>query len=92
MKLIGPFAQIITMDGLPIKGRIKDEQLQIIKEGGILIHHGMISKVGDFEELRKNTTRRIISRNMRSKPAVQDYITNVEMPVSFHLRLRFHIV
>lgn len=54
MNLIGPFAQIMTMDGLPAKGAIKDEQLNIIDQGGILVHDGMVVKVGHFDELRKS--------------------------------------
>ncbi|AYL97398.1 imidazolonepropionase [Mucilaginibacter celer] len=53
-KLIGPFAQILPLTGLPLKGAIKDEQLQIIQNGGILTEDGIILAVDDFEKLRKN--------------------------------------
>jgi len=52
-KLIGPFAQVLTMDGLPTRGSIKDEQLQVISNGGIVTENGQISFVGNFEDLRK---------------------------------------
>lgn len=52
MKLIGPFSQIITMAEIPLKGAVKDEQLQVIENGGILVENGIISKVGKFDSLK----------------------------------------
>ncbi|MBD1383695.1 imidazolonepropionase [Mucilaginibacter rigui] len=52
-KLIGPFTQILPLTGLPLKGALKDEQLHIIANGGVLFDDGLIIEVGDFEELRK---------------------------------------
>ena len=37
MKLIGPFKQIVTLRNLPLRGKLSDEQLEIIENGGILI-------------------------------------------------------
>ncbi|MEN0054672.1 MAG: imidazolonepropionase [Mucilaginibacter sp.] len=51
-KLIGPFAQILPLTGLPLKGALKDEQLQIIPQGGVLVEDGLIAAVDDFEKLR----------------------------------------
>jgi len=50
-KLIGPFKQIIPLTGLPLKGALQDDQLQIINNGGILINNGLIKSVGIFNEL-----------------------------------------
>src|SRR5690606_11823862 len=52
MKLIGPFSQIITMSGISLKGALKDEELEIIENGGILIENGMILKTGNFNDLK----------------------------------------
>ncbi|MEO6849678.1 MAG: imidazolonepropionase, partial [Mucilaginibacter sp.] len=52
-KLIGPFTQIIPLSGLPLKGAIADDQLQVISNGGVLVEDGLVVEVGDFEELRK---------------------------------------
>ena len=49
--LIGPFTQLLPMTGLPLKGVLKDEQLTIIENGGILVSEGKILKVGAFNEL-----------------------------------------
>lgn len=54
MKILhGPFTQILPLTGLPLKGALKDDQLQIIHNGGIVIENGLILAVGDFEALRK---------------------------------------
>jgi len=52
MKLIGPFKQLITMDGMPFRGALSDEQLEVIPNGGILISEGKILVVGDFKQLK----------------------------------------
>ncbi|WP_066838563.1 imidazolonepropionase [Rufibacter ruber] len=49
--LIGPFAQIITMAGLPDQGPIADEQLSIIEQGGVLLKGEVIEAVGVFQDL-----------------------------------------
>jgi imidazolonepropionase len=52
MLLIGPFSQILPMSGLPLKGRLQDEQLQLIEKGGIVIKDGVITDMGRFAALR----------------------------------------
>jgi len=53
-KLIGPFAQVLPLTGLPLKGALKDEQLQVIQNGGILINNGRVVIAGSFAKLRKD--------------------------------------
>lgn len=53
MQLIGPFTQILPLTGMPLKGALRDEQLQVIANGGLLIENGIILAVGDFDRLRK---------------------------------------
>jgi imidazolonepropionase len=50
-KLIGPFTEIVTLASLPLKGALRDEQLQPIWQGGILVAEGRIVEVGSFDEL-----------------------------------------
>ncbi len=50
MKLIGPFKQIVTLANLPLRGKLSDEQLEIIENGGILLHDGIVHDVGNFNE------------------------------------------
>lgn len=52
LKLIGPITQILTMDHLPLKGALKDKQLEILENAGILIEGGKILEVGNFESLK----------------------------------------
>ncbi|WP_265129421.1 imidazolonepropionase [Chryseobacterium oranimense] len=54
MKLIGPFKQIVTLADLPLRGKISDDQIDIILNGGILIDNGLINNVGDFETLKND--------------------------------------
>ncbi len=52
-KLIGPFTQLLTMRGLPNRGPIDDDQLEIILDGAILTEGSIIKAVGTFEQLYK---------------------------------------
>ncbi|MFY7814244.1 MAG: imidazolonepropionase, partial [Chryseobacterium taeanense] len=52
MKLIGPFKQIVTLANLPLRGKISDEQLEIVEDGGIIISENKIYKIGNFENLK----------------------------------------
>lgn len=54
IQLIGPFTQLLTLDGLPWKGPIPDRKLEIIQNAGILIKDENIQQVGNYEEMRKN--------------------------------------
>jgi imidazolonepropionase len=51
--LIGPFAQILSLSGMPLKGALRDEQLHIIANGGVLVEDGLILALGDFEWLHR---------------------------------------
>jgi imidazolonepropionase len=55
-KLTGPFTQILPLTGLPLKGPLKDDQLQVITKGGILVENGLIIAVGDFKKLHKENS------------------------------------
>lgn len=52
MKLIGPFKQVVTLANLSLRGKLSDEQIEIIVDGGIITNNGKIQKVGKFETLR----------------------------------------
>ncbi len=53
-KLTGPFTQILPLTGLPLKGPIKDEKLQIIQNGWVLTNNDRIITIGTFERLHKD--------------------------------------
>ena len=52
MKLIGPFKQVVTLANIPLRGKLSDEQLEIISDGGILVSDNKIEKIGSFETLK----------------------------------------
>ncbi|HCN12733.1 MAG TPA: imidazolonepropionase, partial [Chryseobacterium sp.] len=62
MKLIGPFKQIVTLANLPLRGKLSDEQLEIIENGGILINSDhKIEAVASFEKLKSENPELINS-------------------------------
>ncbi|MFB6342599.1 imidazolonepropionase [Saccharicrinis sp. FJH62] len=82
MKLTGPFRQIITMDKLPVKGPLNDDQLEIIPDGGILSDKGKIIAIGDFTELaaqidRSTTEIEWIHGNHVALPGLIDCHTHI---------------
>lgn len=52
MKLIGPFKQVVTLANLPLRGKLTDEQLEIIVDGGIIVENDTIQRIGHFETLK----------------------------------------
>lgn len=80
MKLIGPFSQIITLAGIPLKGAVKDEQLQILANGGILIENDLIKKIDDFNSLKnefQNAEIELIEGNNVLLPGFVDSHTHI---------------
>jgi imidazolonepropionase len=53
-KLTGPFTQILPLTGLPLKGPLKDSQLQVIKNAWVLSNNDRIITIGTLERLRKD--------------------------------------
>ena len=56
-KVIGPFLQLVTLRNLSERGAIKDEQLEIISGGGLLVEDGYIQEVAPFDELVKSNQK-----------------------------------
>ncbi len=66
------------MTGLPLKGALKDEQLTIIENGGILVSEGKILKVGVFNELKSDDVDiHHIERNHVCLPGFVDSHTHI---------------
>ncbi|MEL6533936.1 MAG: imidazolonepropionase [Bacteroidota bacterium] len=49
--LIGPFTQLLPMDGLPAKGPLRDEHLRVIEGAGIYMTQERVVAVGPYSEL-----------------------------------------
>lgn len=54
MKLTGPFKQIVTLNHLALKGKLNDNELEIINNGGILTDNGIVIEVGNYDLLKQN--------------------------------------
>ncbi len=52
-KLIYPFKQVLTMQGLPIKGALADDQLSVLEDMGVLIEGDKILKIDKAVILEK---------------------------------------
>jgi len=80
MKLSGPFKQIITLDHLPLKGKLNDENLEIIINGGILTENGIVLEVDNFEVLKQkfpNSEIDLIKNGQIAIPAFVDAHTHI---------------
>ena len=80
MKITGPFKQIVTLANLPLRGKLADEQLEIIENGGILSENGKIVDVGNFNGLKTaNPTAEIenIEETQVALPAFTDAHTHI---------------
>ena len=80
MKLIGPFKQIITLANLPLRGKLSDNQLEIIENGGILIKNGFIEEIGDLEHLKSkfpNIELEILNSEVVTLPTFTDCHTHI---------------
>lgn len=53
--LIGPITQLISMHDLPINGKLKDQDVPILKNAGILIQNDRIKQIGSYTTLLKKT-------------------------------------
>jgi len=80
MKLIGPFTQVVTLANLSLRGKLSDEQLEVIVDGGILVDNHKILKVGKFETLKsenQNIEIEIIEGKQIVLPAFVDSHTHI---------------
>lgn len=49
--LIGPFTQLLPLARLSVRGALRDDQLDVIPDGGVLVDDGKIAAIGRFHEL-----------------------------------------
>jgi len=80
MKLFGPFKQIVTLKNLPLKGKLNDEALEIISNGGILTQNGKILEANDYDLLKQkfpNSEIDLIESEQIALPAFVDAHTHI---------------
>jgi len=68
--IIGPFLQLLTMGNLPMKGSLKDLQLEVVEEAGIVHQNGKILEIGLFKEL----CTKYYSKNSEIQRIEEDFI------------------
>ena len=56
-RLIGPFAQLVTLEDLPLKGSLGDQQLVLRKAAGIRVKGSEIVEIGPFERMAREAGR-----------------------------------
>lgn len=91
MKLIGPFKQILTLNNLPLRGKISDKQLEIIENGGILINsENKIEEIGDYNVIA-TTSLRSGKQSQHSITQSLNHSTSVVLPafVDCHTHICF---
>ena len=79
-QIIGPFKQLLTMDNLPLRGKISDSQLEIIADAGILFADGKILDIRNFVELKKDNPEaeiRFLEGNFVCLPGMIDVHTHI---------------
>ena len=80
MKLFGPFAQIVTLHNCAIKGPLKNSDLAIIPEGGILTNNGYIVEVAGYRQLKSGNSEAIVvdvSKDSVAIPGLIDCHTHI---------------
>jgi len=80
MTLTGPFKQLLTMDNLPVKGSLSDDQLVIIPDGGLLHRDGKIIETGNFNLLKEKyrpTNIEWLDGNYIALPGMIDVHTHI---------------
>ncbi|MBO6522793.1 MAG: imidazolonepropionase [Balneolaceae bacterium] len=79
--LYGPFTQLLTMEGLPLHGPLKDEELQVQRNQGVLVNAGVISEVDMYDTLAQKypeAKRNLYDhKNLIALPAFIDCHTHI---------------
>jgi imidazolonepropionase len=77
-RLLGPFKQAVTMDGLSVKGVLSDVGFPVIADAGILVNDGKIEAIGDFRELKSlNADVEAVEGNCVIMPGMIDVHTHL---------------
>lgn len=55
--LVGPFSQLITMEGLPDKGAIRDEEVTVLENAALLLKGDAIYRTGTYDMLKEEAKK-----------------------------------
>jgi imidazolonepropionase len=77
-RLLGPFKQAVTMDGLNVKGVLSDDRFPVISEAGVLVNDGKIEAIAAFRELKSlNAEVEAVDGNCVIMPGMIDVHTHL---------------
>ena len=68
--LIGPIHQLLTMQDMPLRGSLKDEQLPVLNDRGILVKDGLIEAIDRYDLLLRKTDLSVIEHTPLKERAV----------------------
>lgn len=54
-QLIGPFSQFLDLADLPQRGALKDDNLNVLTQGAVLVKEGRVHEIGKFSTLYQKT-------------------------------------
>lgn len=57
LHLVGPFAQLLPMSGLPLKGALPDTSMTVVERAGILIEGNRVRAIGSFDKMEQEARR-----------------------------------
>lgn len=80
MKLIGPFHQIVTLDQLSLRGKLQDENLEILSQAGVVVDNNTILETGNYTQLKEkypHATLEITEDTQVLLPAFVDAHTHI---------------
>jgi imidazolonepropionase len=78
LRLLGPFKQAVTMDGLGMKGILSDDRFPVIPDAGILVRDKKIEAIADFRELKSlNAEIENVEGNCVVMPGMVDVHTHL---------------
>lgn len=79
LRLIGPFTQLVTLRGLPLRGPLQDDQMEIIPQAGIVVENERIAEVGSFVALRSRGHRQVeeVEQPLVALPGMVDAHTHL---------------
>ena len=68
--LLGPFKQVLTMEDLPLKGPLRDSQLPLLEDAGILLRGDLIERIGPYATLKAEALKAGVMEFHISEPSV----------------------
>ena len=79
--IYGPFKEILTMEGIPLRGPLKDEDLNVITNQAILVEEGVVKETAPLAELSRKypdaEQELIDSKDLVAIPGLVDCHTHI---------------